>query len=189
MGTLGSSIILGVPPVDVPIPTVALGVLQFCLCAALRLEPPGCEPLPDGEAVDWPGVGPGVGPVPLGTRLSVVPVPGVPELDGKVNDWPGVGAGVGPVPLGTELPGDAPEVDPVAPPEAAAPPLVPPELLDPPLCALAATQQSVRHVAKRKGIGFSMAFSKKCMEKRAPAASVPTPPTEFLEQCALSTQP
>jgi hypothetical protein len=89
--------------------------------------------------------------VPLGLRLSVVPVPGVPEVDGKVNDWPGVGAGVGPVPLGTELPGvepvvDVPPVAPVlaAPPVLAPPPLVPP---DPPLWPNADTAPKTTEVA------------------------------------------
>jgi hypothetical protein len=79
-------------------------------------------------------VGAGVGPVPFGMRVSLEPVPGVPEFDGKLNDWPGVGAGVGPVPLGTEFvvpvedPGP-PEVEPLEPvlPELPAePPLEPP---------------------------------------------------------------
>jgi len=65
-------------------------------------------------------------------RVSLEPVPGVPEFDGKLNDWPGVGAGVGPVPLGTEfcgvlgeVPGE-PEVEPVPPELPDEPPLEPP---------------------------------------------------------------
>jgi hypothetical protein len=76
----------GVPPLVVPPPTVAPGELQFPRCAVLGFEPLVCDPGADGAAVDCPGVGAGVGPVPLGTRLSVVPVPGVPELDGNVKD-------------------------------------------------------------------------------------------------------
>ncbi len=41
----------------------------------------------DGSVPDWPGVGPGVGPVPLGTRLPEGSfVPGVPTFDGKLKD-------------------------------------------------------------------------------------------------------
>jgi hypothetical protein len=108
------------------------------------LAPPVSDPeaggvavdCPGGVVVDCPGVGAGVGPVPLGTRLSVVPVPGVPDWDGNVNDCPGVGAGVGPVPLGTELPGvEVPGADPlVADPVPALPaPPAPPAPLVPPL--------------------------------------------------------
>jgi hypothetical protein len=152
-------------PVVVPMPVVLLpGAMRACLSAAfsqsrrcaavppeLVSEPgvggrgeralglPVSEPGVCGVAVDWPGVGAGVGLVPLGTRLSVVPVPGVPDCEGKVNDCPGVGAGAGPVPLGTELPGvevpgaDVPGEAPVAAPVPVplvpappVPPLVPP---------------------------------------------------------------
>jgi hypothetical protein len=43
-------------------------------------------PLVEGMPEDCPGVGAGAGPVPLGIRLSVVPVPGVPAFDGIVVD-------------------------------------------------------------------------------------------------------
>lgn len=108
---------------------------EVCGCTVSGLL--SCEPGDRGVADDCPGVGAGAGPVPFGMRLSVWPVPGVPEVDGKVNDCPGVGAGVGPVPLGTELPevpGDVPPVVPVpVPPVVPPPPPVPP--LVPPLCA------------------------------------------------------
>jgi hypothetical protein len=70
----------GVPPVVVPVPD-AEGVPQPERCAdpVVPLDPLGTE-------LDCPGVGAGVGPVPFGMRLSVEPVPGVPEFDGKVND-------------------------------------------------------------------------------------------------------
>jgi len=85
-------------------------------------------------------VGAGVGPVPFGMRVSLEPVPGVPEFDGKLNDWPGVGAGVGPVPLGTEfvVPVEVPgppvvePLEPVLPELPAEPPLEPPPPPPPP---------------------------------------------------------
>ena len=100
----------GVPPVVVFMPVVVPGVMRACLSAAVSqlrccaVEPllpsepggggcgvkalglPVCEPGGCGVADDCPGVGAGVGPVPLGTRLSVAPVPGVPDWDGNVND-------------------------------------------------------------------------------------------------------
>jgi hypothetical protein len=76
----------GVPPAVVPTPEVdgapdAEDELQPGRCAD-----PVVPPDPLGAEVDWPGVGAGVGPVPLGMRVSLEPVPGVPAFDGKVND-------------------------------------------------------------------------------------------------------
>jgi hypothetical protein len=85
-------------------------------------------------------------------RVSLEPVPGVPEFDGKLNDWPGVGAGVGPVPLGTEFCGapvevpGPPEVEPLEPvlPELPdEPPLEPPP---PPPCP-SASETGVSRIA------------------------------------------
>jgi hypothetical protein len=113
---VGSRMIVGVPGAVAREPTVVSGGQSRGSGASTRV--PGCGlPLLDGVAAPacglegccavCPGVGAGVGLVPLGTRDSLEPVPGVPALDGKVKDCPGVGAGVGPVPLGTELPGGA----------------------------------------------------------------------------------
>ena len=69
----------GVPPLVVPMPCVD-GVSQDrCADPVVPLEPLGTE-------LDCPGVGAGAGPVPSGMRVSVEPVPGVPEFDGKLND-------------------------------------------------------------------------------------------------------
>jgi hypothetical protein len=50
----------------------------------------GVEPVgaaPDGKVVDCPGLGAGVGLVPLGILLAPASVvPGVPTLDGKLKD-------------------------------------------------------------------------------------------------------
>jgi hypothetical protein len=104
-------------------PVVGAGTTSALLGMRLPSVPvvPGV-PLVEGMLEDCPGVGAGAGPVPLGIRLSVVPVPGTPAFDGIVVDCPGVGAGAGPVPLGAVLP-DEPDVPDDAPPAL---PLLPP---------------------------------------------------------------
>jgi hypothetical protein len=162
-------------PVVPPVPPVGERAVDATVLSQSRcragLEPPVSEfgssvvvesprlPEPDGGvAVDCPGVGAAVGPLPSGTRSVVMPVPGVPECDGNVNDCPGVGAGVGPVPLGIELPGverpgAVPVVDPVPEPPAAPPPAAPPPVpplapppAPPPAPPLCASADSALHV-------------------------------------------
>ena len=70
----------GVPPAVVPVPD-AEGLPQPERCADPVVP---LDPL--GTVVDCPGVGAGAGPVPFGMRVSLEPVPGVPEFDGKLND-------------------------------------------------------------------------------------------------------
>jgi hypothetical protein len=52
-----------------------------------RAEPDGWSALGLPDVEDCPGVGAGVGPRPLGTRLPLGSfVPGVPTFDGKLKD-------------------------------------------------------------------------------------------------------
>jgi len=93
----------------------------------------------EGNVNDWPGVGDGVGPVPLGMELPVEPV-----------DPPVVDPGV-----------DPPGLDPELPEEELPPELVPP-LLEPPEPLLWPNADNVfkaKIAAVSRQIDFGMVFS------------------------------
>jgi len=101
---------------------------------------------------DWPGVGAGVGPVPLGIELPVEPV-----------DPPVVDPGV-----------DPPGLDPELPEEELPPELVPP-LLEPPDPLLWPNAENVfkaKMAAASKQIDFDIVFS--FTRQRAIVGLVPT---------------
>jgi hypothetical protein len=89
-------------------------------------------------------------------RVSLEPVPGVPEFDGKLNDWPGVGAGVGPVPLGTEFCGVLVEVP--GAPEGELPEPVLPEPPDVPPCPRASDAEVSRTAVTNTSVFGRMTF-------------------------------